>query len=34
MAGRKAVIPSQQIVEAVLQFKDRIITEVNGEKST
>jgi len=33
MAGRKAVIPSHQIVEAVLQFKDRIITEVNGEKS-
>jgi len=33
MAGRKAVIPSQQIVDAFFHFKDRIITEVNGEKS-
>lgn len=33
MVGRKATIPSHQIVEAVLKFKDRIITDVNGEKS-
>jgi hypothetical protein len=33
MAGRKAVIPSQQIEDAVFYYKDRIITEVNGEKS-
>ena len=33
MKGRKPSIHPDLVVEAVLQFKDRIIIEDNGEKS-
>lgn len=33
MKGRKPAIHPDEVVEAVLQFKDRIVIEDKGEKS-
>lgn len=33
MKGRKPAVHPDVVVEAVLQFKDRIVVEDNGEKS-
>jgi len=33
MKGRKPAVHPDVVVEAVLQFKDRIVIEDNGEKS-
>lgn len=33
MRGRKPTICPAEIISIILKFKDRVITEVNGEKS-
>jgi len=33
MGGRKPVISPDEVINIILNFKERVITEVNGEKS-
>jgi hypothetical protein len=32
MKGRKPVIPPSETIAAIVHFKDRVVTEINGKK--
>lgn len=33
MKGRKSAVSPDQVIEAIINFKDRVVTEVDGIKS-